>query len=471
MKKIAPRISGWLTIVLLSFSLSNLNAQDTVRVDFQEFVDIATSHASNLDARRKQIDLAENRLEQVQASRILPDLELTTAHGLVPGVKSQDPDLSSGQYYLDPNLENDWEDWGIFTQAQISGIQPIYTWGGLKNASNAAQKGVEAAQHEFDSEKDSFKLQLFELYQSALLVMELERLVNDAVSQLNQAEQELEKLREEGDPSLEEKDVFEFYIFKEEFQAMIVEVKQTKNFIFQSWDIVLASDGYTRYLPRERFLDPVPVRIQELSFYQSNAIDNRSELRGIEAAREAARYGVQAARSQYYPNLVMGLSAGLGYTPNRPRQTNPFIRNRTNFMSASVGFGFRQNLNFRQVNKNVQRSRIQQRQADDYQNAARDGIQLELNEQYRNAKVTESRKNSKSNALQLSNEWLRTEQIDFDLGFGDIKNLVDAVKKKMELELEVTELTFDLNLSIAKLHRAAGLPLQELITNSGRTSH
>jgi len=131
-------------------------------------------------------------------------------------------------------------------------------------------------------------------------------------------------------------------------------------------------------------------------------------------------------------------------------------------MSARVGFGFQQNLNFWQVNNRVQRSEIQRRQARDYRDAAEDGILLELSDQYREARITESRKESKSNALRLSNEWLRTEQIDFDLGFGDIQNLVDAVKKKMELELDVTQLTFDLNMKVARLHRAAGLPLYEL---------
>ncbi|MDG5766515.1 TolC family protein [Balneolales bacterium ANBcel1] len=455
---------------LLLFASAELAARDTVRVSFPDFVEMARSYSSELEAREGQVELARNRLDRARASRILPNLELVTAHGLVPGVKSFDPELSSSQYYLDPNLENDWENWGIFTQAEVSGIQPIYTWGAVTNAINAAQKGVEAARYEFEAEKETFVLQMFELYQSALLVTELERLVRDAQSQLDEAEKELERLRDEGDPSIEEKDVFEFYIFREEFQAMREEVAQTRNFVFNAWNILLANNGQRVYLPQERFLDPVPQQLQDLSFYESAALQNRAELSGIAAAEEAAQFGVKAARAQYYPSLVLGLSAGMGYTPNRPRQTNPFIRNNTNFMSARVGFGFRQNLNFWQVNNSVQRSRIQRQQVRDTRDAATDGIRLELGDRYRDARVTESRRRSKSNALDLSNEWLRTEQIDFDLGFGDIKNLVDAVKKKMELEVEVTELTFNLNMRVARLHRAAGLPLFELMPGSNAAS-
>ncbi len=437
--------------------------QDTVRISFEEFAAMALEYSANLDARRKNVALAENRVQQARANRVLPNLNLTTAHGLVPGVKSMNPDITPGQYYLDPFLENDWEDWGIFTQAEISGIQPIYTWGAIGNLVNAARKGVEAARHQLDAETESFKLQLFELYQSALLVNDLERLMNDALSQLLEAEQEIEKMRDEGDPSLEEKDVFEFNIFKAEFDALIAEVEQTRDFVTRSWDLVLASGPDRLYLPAERFFDPLPVALQDFGFYENNAMYNRAELKGLNAARQAAGYGAEAARSRYYPNMVLGLSAGFGYTPNRPRQNNPFIRNNTNFMSARVGFGFQQSLNFWQIRNQVERSEIQKRQIDDYHDAAADGILIELGDRYREASIAEARRQSKENALRISNEWLRTEQIDFDLGFGDIKNLVDAVKKKMELELEVTQLTFDLNLKVAQLYRSAGIPLNEMM--------
>ncbi len=454
-------------IILPCMTMSPLNArpvtQDTIRIAFDEFVDMATEYSANLDARRKNVNLAENRVQQARANRLLPNLNLTTAHGLVPGVKSMDPSITPGQYYLDPYLENDWEDWGVFTQAEISGIQPIFTWGAISNLINAAQKGVEAARYELDAEKGSYILQLFELYQSALLVNELERLMNQALSQLEEAETELEKMRDEGDPTLEEKDVFEFYIFKAEFETLITEVEETRDFVTRSWNLVLANRPDRLYLPAERFLDPLPVSLQDFGYYENSAMSNRSELKGLNAARQAASYGADAARSQYYPSMVLGLSAGFGYTPNRPRQNNPFIRNNTNFLSARVGFGFQQNLNFWQIRNQVERSEIQKRQIDDFHDAATDGIRIELGDRYRETQIAKSKRQSKEKALRISNEWLRFEQIEFDIGFGDIKNLVDAVKKKMELEVEVTQLTFDLNIKMAKLYRSAGIPLREIM--------
>ena len=82
--------------------------------------------------------------------------------------------------YLDPNLDNDWENWGIFTRAEVSAIQPVYTWGAIRNALQAAQAGVQVAQAGFEAEKAEYTLQLYELYYSMLLVVELERLIENA---------------------------------------------------------------------------------------------------------------------------------------------------------------------------------------------------------------------------------------------------------------------------------------------------
>ncbi|MEX0928322.1 MAG: TolC family protein, partial [Balneolales bacterium] len=153
-----------------------LQAQDTVRVSLQDFINRGIERSWLMDGERQNIELAENTFARARGSRILPEIELTTAHGLVPGVISRVPGIGEGSLYLDPNLENDWENWGIFTQAELSAIQPIYTWGAINNAINAAQAGATASRHEFDVERSGYELQLVELYYGRVLALEMERL-------------------------------------------------------------------------------------------------------------------------------------------------------------------------------------------------------------------------------------------------------------------------------------------------------
>jgi len=63
---------------------------------------------------------------------------------------------------------------------------------------------------------------------------------------------------------------------------------------------------------------------------------------------------------------------------------------------------------------------------------------------------------SRDRATTISGEWLRTEQIDFDLGFGDTENLVKAVRASLEAEARYVEAVKQYNVAVLKLLRATG---------------
>src|SRR5690625_3298277 len=91
-----------LVLSLFLFSLSSgIYAQDTVRVSLQEFIDRGIENAGQLKFERQKVHLAENQVAQVNAKRYLPQFNMSSQHGLVPGVTSN-TDLSENEYYLDP---------------------------------------------------------------------------------------------------------------------------------------------------------------------------------------------------------------------------------------------------------------------------------------------------------------------------------------------------------------------------------
>lgn len=440
----------------------HLHAQsDTIRIGLHDFIELAKAQSSLMQLNQQQVNLASNRYNQARNLRILPQIELTTAHGLVPGVRSSDPErFSERMLYLDPNLENDWENWGIFTRAEVTAIQPIYTWGAISSAINAARQGVMAAKAEFDVKSAEFELQLYELYYSKLLILELERLVEQASRDIQTAERELNRMLDEGEHDIEEADLFQFRIFKFQFQIQVDEVRENKRFLQRAWDLALSNQNPdVLYLPAETFLDPIEFQPESLEAYEWFATQGRPEFVQVQSAQRAAHYGLQVARSSNYPTVIMAFSAAFARTPNRPRQANPFIRNSANFENIIYGVGLRQNLNFNVNREQINRSELQLRQATYARDAVSDGIRLEIREQYRRMMMSFSRLENTREALGVSNEWLRMEQIEYDLGFGEVKNLIDALRSTLELEVQLRQRIFDFNVNVGKLNRAAGLPI------------
>jgi outer membrane protein TolC len=347
----------------------------------------------------------------------------------------------------------------------LNAVQPIYTWGAIRKAINATESAANAAQFRFEAEKSEIELQLFDLYYSYQLALEMERILNEADDQLRQVGNQLDDMQDEGDADLDQSDIFKFDIFKAEFEVQREEVRQSLSTVRRIWAYVLDPSQRTVYVPENLFLDAVPFELEPYGYYESIAMNERPELMGVAAGISAAKSQVDAVKSQYYPSLFLGLTGSYANTPNRPRQSNPFIVNSTNYSSAAVGLSFRQNLNFLTTKKKVERARIERKRIEDLKAALTDGIVLELNETYRKAAVAEKSVIQLEEVLSISKNWVRQEQLDYDFGFGDVKDLLDAVQKELETRVELKQNTFELNKRVAELYRAAGIPVQQLSIN------
>jgi len=58
--------------------------------------------------------------------------------------------------------------------------------------------------------------------------------------------------------------------------------------------------------------------------------------------------------------------------------------------------------------------------------------------------------------VRTTREWLRTEQINFDLDLGDPQNLVDAVQSNLETRAAYYEAVQRYNVAVLRLLRTAG---------------
>ena len=458
------KISAILLLILLTGSVLPTSGQDTLSISLQDFIEKGLERSGQVDYLSNAVDLAENNAQQARDQRILPRINLDTQHGLVPGVVSN-TGRPPNEFYLDPNLSNDWENWAIFTRAEISAVQPIYTWGAIDNAINATEAAANAAEFRFEAEKSEIEIQLFDLYYSYQLALETERILNEADDQLRRVERQLNDMQEEGDPDLDQSDVFKFNIFKAEFEVQREEVRQSLDNVKRVWAYVLDPSQNIMYQPESLYLDAVPFELEPYSYYESIAMDERPELKGADAGLSAANSQIEAVKSQYYPSLFLGLRGSFANTPNRPRQSNPFIINNTNYSSAAFGLSFRQNLNFFTTQTKVNRARIERKRVENLKTALTDGIVLELNDTYRRAAVAQKRVTQLEEVLSISKNWVRQEQLDYDFGFGDVKDLLDSVQKELETRVELKQNTFELNKRVAELYKAAGIPVQQISIN------
>lgn len=448
-----------LFLVLLFFcSTVNSTAQDTLSISFEEFLDMALQNSGQMKFENTKVDISKNIVQQAKDQRILPSLNFRSEHALVPGVTSPNG-FDEESIYLDPDAKNDWDNFGLFTRLRITGVQPVFTWGAVKKAIDAAQIAVKATEQEYETTRSELELRLYELYYSYVLALEIERLLNDADDKIGQIERALNKQLEEDPNQVDESDEFKFKVFKATFGIQKEEVVQSLNYVKETWNYVLRNELDNIYEPSTRFLDPYEDGLNGITFYQNSATVNRPELRRLEFGKEALERYIDSKKAANLPGLFFGFTTTFASTPIRPRQPNPFISTPENTFNTAVGFTIRQNLNFLQAKTGFERSRLEVKRLDFLKSAAQDGIILQVNEAYRDAAVAEAKIQRTDEALKITKEWLRMEQLDYDFGVGEVKDLIDAMKQELELRLSEKQSFFEYNTAVAKLNKSAGLPL------------
>jgi outer membrane protein len=453
-------------MMLAGWALASQQASaDTLRVTMNQAIIAALDASPEVSAAAARREFAEARSRFADANRFLTEIRLTTLHSVAPGL-TRDPDWPDDALYLDPTVRNDWNAPRPFNRFELEVLQPIYTWGELGGNIRAARHGVDVEAAVVDIQTSEVALRTAELYQGLLLAESLQRLVAEAEDILSTAERELTRLLDEGDPSVDDADLFKLQITEQEFLSRVTEVRERRETASVALARQLMVPPGTVAPPQDAQVEPIPFELQPLETYQAIAQGSRPELRQTGAGIAAREALVDVAASDMYPKVFIGAQANYAFAHGRHRQPNPFIGDPFQSRFAGAALGVRQNLNFGQTRARVQQAEAELNEVRFQDEALNQLVLFEVEEAYRNVIIAQQRLQTRERSLAIAREWQRTEQINFDLDFGDARNLIEAVQARLELETAHLEAINRYNTAVLRLLRASGTLVNDV--RSGR---
>jgi outer membrane protein TolC len=459
---LAGLLGLWMVGGLAAPAAAQPGAPDTVRVGLAAAVEKALAVSPEVDRRRAERRFAEARSDQARASRFLTGLSFNASSSFAPGLDvPSDNTLPDNELYLNPNVENDWSIGALrpFGRAEIVARQPLFTWGELSGNIEAARHGVAVEDARVEQKALEVAARTGEIYYNLLLTQALDRLTARTREVLDRAKKEIQRLLDEGDESVDQADLFQTRLTEEEYKRRVVQIEQNRAtarsalrrqlFLPDETVVRVADDELT---PLDFSLHP-----DSLSHYTALGLRNRPEVEQARAGIEAREALVDVAKSDYYPKIGVQASLSQSVTlPERPNPDNAFVGDSFMGTGTRTGIGIELDLNFGQTRAKVEQAQAQLSEVEQQRTAARQLVRFEVEEAYRNLIVAKTRVESRDRANKISGEWLRTEQIDFDLGFGDTENLVKAVRADIEAEARYFEAVQSYNVAVLRLLRATG---------------
>ena len=436
-------------------------AQDTLTVSLNSAMERSLEISPEVRAKQAKVDFAEARHRLAKTSRFLTEFSATSAHATAPGIDNPN-DTPRDRLYLDPDVRNDWEDLSAFNRVEFEALQPIYTWGQLGKSIEAAEAGVGVEMAATRETAEEVALRTADLYFGLILTEALNRLTTEAGDIVDQAKVEIDRLIQEGADDVDYADLFQVQITEQEFLMRVVEAEESRRTARAALSRqMFLPDGQT-VNPRTNLLSPIDLDLAPLEFYQELALAHRPELSRARAGVAALGALVDVARSDYFPKLFLGLSGKWSYAADRERQRNPYVSDPFLSRGVQAGIGIRQNLNFNQTKAKVQQAEAEVSEVRFQQDAARQLILFEVEKAYRNVLITRKAVEAREAQLLISKDWLRTEQVDFDLDLGDTENLVKAVRDNLSIRAQRHEAVYKYNQAVMRLYSKTGTLIQEL---------
>ena len=454
MRRLLPSL-----LLLLPLAAAAQPAPDTLEVDALGAMRAALDGSPEVAIEAATERFAAARARQARAARFLTEFTATTGHAVAPALDRNGSTFPDDALYLDPDVRNDWEDSRPYNQIEAELLQPVYTWGELGGQIRAAEAAVSVEAAETQAKAAEVALRTGELYYGLLLADALQALADETGAALETARDELDALLEAGDPDVTDADRFQLQLFEQEYRRRAVEVAENR---------ALAGSGLARPLlvpgavVRGGTLEPAPFEPGPLAAWLALGLRARPELRQATAGIAAREALVEVARSDYYPKLFIGGTARARYAAGRERQRNPFVSDPYLGSSVRFGLGIQQDLTFFQTKAEVEQARAELAEVRFQREAAEQLVLFEVEEAYRRLRIARAALDARTEGRAVTGEWLRTEQVNFDLALGAVDDLIAAVQADLQARAAYFEAVRAYNVAGLRLLAAAGVLVERV---------
>ncbi|KAA3603943.1 MAG: TolC family protein [Calditrichaeota bacterium] len=447
-----------LVSLLIIFTLfSNLFAQKIYRLNLEEALKIASEQNLQLKEKRFKIKIAENKLEQVKRSYFLPILTLRNASGFVPGVDAIR--IDSINYAYANKSEDSYSDWGPFTDFKVEALQPIFTFGKLSGLKNAAKANIKVQSFDFQSEKIDILYDVKKYYWSYLLASELVELSNDTQKKIKEAKKKVEDKLEEGLGEVTQADLFKIKLRETEVKEKVRQAETAKILSLEVLKLTLGINYSDSLFLEDEKLASVKFEKSDLNILIEKSFQSRADFQQLKFGIQAKKFLLEEARSEFFPQFFIGAEYKFNKTPGRDDIDNPFLVDNSNFNSYKAVIGFKQNLGFHVSSKKVEKAKFEYQELLAKEKYSKEGIKLEVKKAFLEAEDLRLTVRELSRMTKMTSGWYKTTASDYDLGLGELKELVEAFSAKVETEQKYLDTVYKFNLAIAKLEKVSGIEL------------
>ncbi|QQR88737.1 MAG: TolC family protein [Myxococcales bacterium] len=442
-----------LLLLVLCTTLFSLAAQAKLtglpsNVGLAYMIRAAERNYPGLLAARKKIVAAEAQLSEAKVSPFF-QFQVIGAFGLAPE--------SRGTPIFSPNSELPLgSSWAPIAKLGVEGAIPLWTFGKIGAAQDAARAGIKAAKEEKRQMLSTLRFDVRRAYFALQLSLDVMQMISEGEGKLDAAIKSVEERLEQDDPDIKESDRWRLSSTLAEVQARSAEANQLEN---TSRAALRTLTGLKEVHELDCPSEPADFQEKPLDWYQRAAHIHRPEVQMLGAALAARRAQSDLATAGYFPDLGLAVSALYGYAPGIDDQDNAFVIDRANTRSLTAGLVAKWSLDLWGNSYRAKRSNALFEQTLAQKDEALRGIELEVSSVYYELENARKSESSWEKGHSATRAWFISAAQGYQVGTAEARDLVDAIKAYFTARFSHTESIRSFNTAASKLERVIGTEL------------
>jgi len=419
------------------------------RLDLPEAIAAAEEHYPALAAADHAVQAARARLSEAALSPYFR-FRATAGFGLAPEafgtpIFSRDSELP---------LDNAWRP---TMHAGLSGVIPLYAFGQLPAARDAASAGVQAARQDRIRRESQLAYDVRRAFLGLQLALDIRQMIAEGSRHLRRAQRELQARLEDEDDDVDETDVYRLASAEAQILARSSEAQALEDVSREALSLLTGLE--------EVQIPDCPIRVVAVEIDDVSPLLEHGE-RGADAAMldalvRAREAGVRASRAALLPAFGVGISASRAHSPGVTDQTNPFVHDPANRTGLSAGLLATWSLDVPGGLARLRRAHAQADQARAQRDEGLLGIRLRTVSAFHQLEDAVRRVTAWSGAERNTRQWFVSTAQSYQLGTSNADDLIDAISAYFEARYSALQATHDHNLGVARLERVTGLPLTD----------
>ncbi|HSA33180.1 MAG TPA: TolC family protein [bacterium] len=342
-------------------------------------------------------------------------------------------------------------DLGVALRAYGEVTLPIYTFGKIEYAREAAEKGVAVKEAEKKIAVLDLRKQAASFYYSHVMASDMLNMVDLSIEKIVEAEEKLEQWLYDGKEGVSQNDLIKLRIEKERLLFSKDRVLASQATLKALFDRVLGPG----YALKDEFMFKVDFPFSR-EMLESHLIERSSYrsliVNGLGALESLYRF----EKSNFFPNLGAMGNYRIDYTSSVDDRGYPLPSSPYNGYGGEAGVGLEFNLNILEQVAKMRKARSEWK-AKEYQASFMiEATLLDLRRKYDELRALDSQVEHLRKAHKMAKGWMTAEFLNYESGMLSTRDLIDAVKAFVEQEYALVNAMYEYNMKVEDLLTTAG---------------